>query len=253
MTFYYISILFSLFEFQEVGGLSSLVQARAALPICPVCAALNPSLILYQEGSGINFTYTNPYGLGELRYLKGAGTLKRLRLGLSLSSLYRPGYGEYIFSLGKGFSLLTSFSFGTLLSLYYFSISGYEKDFFFSLTPSLSFKREEFLFSLVLLNLNQPQTGYGEEMPLTILLGVKSHFLRWADFYFDYEREKEERMRLGLKLSEGNFYLGTGLQTMPLLFTGGFGFTLSKVEMAYSLKIHPRLKESHIINLGIRL
>ncbi len=247
-----------IFEFRETGGLSSLVQAKGAVLDIPVCASLNPSLIFQTKKSGFNLTFTYPYGLRELKYLKGDLVMNKLGLGLGLSSLARPGYGEYIFSLGKGFPLLKSFSLGILLNLYYFSISGYEGDFFFSLNPSLSFSHDAFLLSLILLNANQPKSLYGEELPLTVLFGVNFSPLNGTDFYFDYQRafngraEAEEKMRGGCRLRHKSLFLGTGFETEPALFVIGFGISLARFEVSYAVKIHSRLKESYVINFGMR-
>ncbi|MEO0116741.1 MAG: hypothetical protein ABIK97_04255 [candidate division WOR-3 bacterium] len=242
--------LIQIFEFEEIGGEASFLSASATVDDIPVLASLNPSLQLKSQESGLVFTHTKPYGLSEIDYLKVSFRLKNLSLGGSVSGLISPGYGEWKFSLGKGFSLAPSFSFGLLFSLYYFFITNYEADFFFSLSPSLSFLRKEFLISLILLNSNQPQTRAAESLPLTFILGVGIPLQKGIDFHFDYEREREERVRAGLKILRKILAAGIGLATNPPQFTSGFALSLSSFQTSYGLKWHPQLKESHIINLG---
>ncbi len=261
MSLIFLFNLFSIFEFSETGGLSSFLLARGGVADIGVVASFNPSLMGEMENGGISLTFTQPYNLKELKYLRGDAFLKRLKLGLSLSSLRHPGYGEWTFSLSKGFISSGRFSSGVLFSLYSLSILNYEKDFFFALSPSFTYALPPFLISLCLFNLNQPKSEFGEKMPLTFNLGLSSLLKRTSSsfcLFFDYERGKEETMRLGFLFSgfrqaftsQKGFSFGFGISTEPVLFAFGFSLPLAKVSLGYSLRWHYRLKEYHIINFS---
>lgn len=244
--------LLGIFEFQEMGGFASLLSAQAAVVDIPVLASFNPSLQLESKKSGIVFTFTKPYSLSDLKYLKISLWLKRWGIGFSSAGLMHPGYGEWIFSLSKGLPLFKSLSLGFLLSFYHLSIPNYESDFFFSLSPSLSFIQERFLISFIILHTNQPKTLYGEVMPLTFILGIGVPLRDGIDFYFDYEREREEAMRGGLKFGYKILYGGIGFANNPISFTSGFGLALNNFNFSYGLKWHSHLRESHILSLELK-
>uniref|UniRef100_A0A7C3UXK3 PorV/PorQ family protein n=1 Tax=candidate division WOR-3 bacterium TaxID=2052148 RepID=A0A7C3UXK3_UNCW3 len=244
--------LFRLFEFQETGGLADLVSARGAVADLSVATSLNPSLFSSLKTGGFNFTFTHPYSLPELNYMRVCLLLKKWDLGFSSAFLVRASYTEETFSMGKGFAFSPSLSLGTLLSLYRFAIKDYDSDFLFSLSPSVSFTSNRFIISLLFLHTNQPKTLYGERLPFTLIFGVMFSFSPGTNFYFDYEREKEETFRGGLKMAHKAFYWGIGFETNPIGLTSGFGISLKVFDLSYGIRWHSQLRESHIINFGLK-
>lgn len=245
------------FEFVEPGGVSTSMVVTCALVSPQNAVFANPAMLAQLNGYDLSFSCTQPYAVAGLTSSQIAVNLKKpVNLGLGVMGLGTEGYEEATLSLGTAFSFSPELSYGFALQGLYLSVAGYGRDLVPAFDLGVVWNKQKYSVGFVIDNLNQPRNSAGDELPAKIGLGAVVKPAGNLKLALDVIREKN----LGERLSAGAefelvplFALRLGFGTNPFLVAIGAGAVYKSVRVDYACRFHPRLKETHLIGLGICL
>lgn len=251
------------FEFKE-GGVRAAAMAGAYTAVADdVEAALwNPAGLRFCEGIQVNTTYTNLYGLSDLKYMNFNFILPTLRAGtwgvgytsfgptdyketdLRLSFASEIGRGVYMGANLKSDRLKIGNDGGSAGAM------GIDLGF----TANVS---KIFRMGFTAINVNSPTIGDTSEMPeRRFIMGVQlkpfDGLSTSLDIHKPLEQELETRVGVEFGLNEA-FALRAGVQTIPARFTFGFGFNWSVCTLNYAFSNHTVLNSQHLFSLQMKL
>lgn len=245
------------FEFTGPEGGFSAVLTTTALVSVENSVFTNPAMLAQLPGYNLTFFHTNPYNIAGLNFNQIALNLKRpVNLGFGVAGFGTEGYEELTFSLGTAFPLAAGLFYGLALQGLSVAVVGYGTD----LVPAFDFgllcNKEKYTLGLAIDNLNQPRNQAGDELPAQLKLGMVFRPVENLKLGADLLKIKGygERLRTGVELQlVPVFALRLGLGTNPVVVAGGVGGSYKCFRVDYTCRFHPRLKETHIIGLGICL
>ncbi|MEO0093711.1 MAG: hypothetical protein ABIK67_05600 [candidate division WOR-3 bacterium] len=249
-----ILFLWTIFEFYEPGGPGSSYFASTTNNSFYSATAINPAMLSRIDKSGIGLVICQPYGISNLTYSRLAGNLNRPSLGLSLATLGQTGYHEYTFTFALSFPIDKYFSYGLILKGYYLNIENYGDDLFFGLNLGLLYQQRTYRVGIVIEDLNKPRSYQGDLIITTLRIGAT--FLPTDNLTFSSDFLKNgdsEQLMGGVEfMLLPIFSLRIGLRTNPYQLALGFGIIAKHLNLDYTYRYHPSLKETHIISLAIK-
>jgi len=251
------------FEFKE-GGVRAAALAGAYTAAADDVEAVfwNPAGLRFCDGIQVNTTYTNLYGLSDLKYMNFnfiMPTLTAGTWGIGYTSFGPSDYRETDLRLSFASGLGSGVYMGANLKSNRVKIGngggsagalGVDLGFTANVSP-------RFRMGFTAINVNSPALGDTSEMPerrfmagflLKPFDGVRASF----DISKPLKEELETRAGVEFGISEA-LDLRAGVQTIPARFTFGFGLNWSVFTFNYAFLNHTVLNTQHLFSLQMKM
>ncbi|MEO0072147.1 MAG: hypothetical protein ABIK10_01725 [candidate division WOR-3 bacterium] len=223
-------------------------------------ASINPAILKTLNSSQVAASYARPYNL--LAYTSILANYSSW--GLSLATLGIDNYQEAELKLGTGFAIGHGLFYGLSLANKLLITNTRKRLAWPALNlgllldtqgrpePKLPLRQ----LAVVIENLNYPW-GHTDEEAWPVTLRLAGLFMPQKNLSLACEVKRTQNIA---ELSFGSeFLIGThwalrlGYHTNPTLYGCGLGLNFNRLEFDYGLRYHPRLKETSILSLSVRL
>ncbi|MCX8014415.1 MAG: hypothetical protein N2748_00200 [candidate division WOR-3 bacterium] len=246
----FLCYLFSVFEYQEIGGGSSATLLSSINNSPYLATATNPALLTLLDKNGLGVVYCQPYEISQIQYHRLSVNYKHF--GLSFARFGQTNYQEFNFALSTGLNFNANLCYGLMVKGFYLDLGDYVQSFMPAVNVGLVYQLDKIKIGSVLANLNNPHNKVGDEVAWQISAGATyepvSDLLLGIDIQKNYQYEN---FAFGIELKPlAMFVIRFGTQTNPLLISGGIGILYKNIFLDYALKFHPQLQQTSIFSLG---
>ncbi|RMF60214.1 MAG: hypothetical protein D6748_04620 [Calditrichaeota bacterium] len=219
---------------------------------------LNPSLAVNSQGFAASLSYTQFYGMKDLRYTAGniSFPYNAWGLGINLENFGGALYQENKVTVAVGRSYYDKrLAVGIAFHWYNLSVKNYSTINSLGITLGARLQITPSLFAAgVVENINQPKlNGHPEELPLKMSFGLFYKLSENMGFHVRLQKDRwfKPEVSMGVEYHlMPRLFLFSGYSTMASIPSGGLRIKSGKLMFDYSLQYHFQLGTTHFIGIA---
>ncbi len=246
-------LLVMAFEFSPPAGKAGGMLAGAAVADWQNSFVLNPALVMEADRFQTGLVYSRPYGLDHVDWGRICAVLGRERWsgGVSINSLSFADYRESDLQLNLGIEPAARVTAGLGVHLMVRDMGRFGIDAVPAFDLGVNWQTGVLCLGAAGFRLNLPRFGNGDELPLRLVLAGSLRPVETLLLALDVSRAgEEESVAFGMEfclIPPIDLRIGVGYE--PLSYGAGLGVRVGFLQVDYSYRFHPQLKETHILGM----